>query len=153
VRFADEARIWKYSNSGEIAAWWENKDHSVVPVWYCYSPDENVIVMVGDVDAYMHDHPGWYQVVCLSPSPLASFIRLCHWFFLAYVPHQLTCSPDRWCLVGSLHYIIVLCHLNEYPLFYFGRLQTRLYHCSFLLCLDIGLLSSLFGGYRSVLSD
>jgi hypothetical protein len=64
MRFADEARIWKYNDSGEISGWWENKDYSVVPIWYCYSPDENVIVMVGDVDAYMHDHPGWYQVVC-----------------------------------------------------------------------------------------
>jgi hypothetical protein len=69
MTFADEAHIWKLDDgSGEITGWWENRDHSIVPVWYAYNPQVNIIVIVGNMNAYLHEHPGWYQVVSWTSS-------------------------------------------------------------------------------------
>ncbi|KAI0249657.1 hypothetical protein BJV78DRAFT_1155620 [Lactifluus subvellereus] len=70
VVFADEARIWNYHyDSGELTGWWENKDHYHVPVSYAYNPDTNIIVIVGDIDAYLYEYHGWYEVIAHLTAP------------------------------------------------------------------------------------
>ncbi|KAF8259376.1 hypothetical protein EI94DRAFT_1029270 [Lactarius quietus] len=62
----DEVHIWSVDASGKLTCTWENSDGSTVPVNCAYHDASNSLYLVGDIDDFCDQNPGWKYVVRTS---------------------------------------------------------------------------------------